>query len=194
MASPPQLPVAPDAPPTPVLSRALLNRVPAGPIRRFLSTHEVHILPHRVSHSRRARRALVVIAVAALVFAAWWWVIPRTDITVKAQYHEGLFNAIAVDMKVINSGTTALSPLHVEMVVTDEANHSSMGFFALNTSLAPHRSLEANAIQFKGDELATNYTISILVSYDSGAGRVVKTLDFRTEEPYMNLYFEGRVA
>lgn len=145
-----------------------------------------------MSHSRRARRVIAVIAVAALLFAAWWWVIPRTDVIVKAQYHEGLFNSIAVDMKVVNGGTVTLAPLHVEMVVTDGGNHTAMGFFSLNTTLPAHRSLEAKAVQFKGDEVATNYTIFILVSFDNG--RVQKTFEFRTEEPYMNLYFEGRVA
>lgn len=165
-----------------------------GPVRRFLSTHEVHIIPHRVSHSRRARRALLAVALGALVFSAWWWVIPRTDVVVQAQYHEGLFNTIAFDMKVINGGTTTLAPLHVELVVTDDLTHSAMGFFALNTSLPPHRTLNAQAVQFKGDQITTNYTISITVTFDAGAGRVVRTLDFRTEEPFMNLYFEGRLA
>ncbi len=166
----------------------------SGPVRRFLSTHEVHILPAAVSHRRRVRRVAPVLAVAFLVFAAWWWVVPREDVVVHAQYHEGLFNTIAVDLKVVNSGTLELEPLHIELVVTESQNHTAMGFLNVTASLGPHRTFNPDAVQFKGDQLTTDYNISITVSYTAGASHTLKTLDFRTEEPYMNLYFEGRVA
>ena len=165
-----------------------------GPVRRFLSTHEVHILPAAVSHRRRVRRVAPVVLVAVLVFGAWWWVVPREDVVVRAQYHEGLFNTIAVDLKVINSGTVELEPLHIKLVVTESQSGAAMGFLNVTASLSPHRTFNAQAVQFKGDQLTTGYTISITVEYSAGASHTLKTLDFRTEEPYMNLYFEGRVA
>jgi hypothetical protein len=172
----------------------LARVIPAGPIRKFLSTHEVHILPNTVAHARRARRIGAAIFVAFLIFAAWYWVIPRVDVRVQAQYHEGLFNAIAVDVRVINDGSVALAPLHIELVVTDSGTGAAMGFFNVTASLAPHRTYNSESLQFKGDEIATNYTLSILVRFTAGTTQVTRSLDFRTEEPYMNLYFEGRVA
>ncbi len=166
----------------------------SGPIRRFLSTHEVHILPAAVSHRRRVRRVAPVVFAAFLMAAAWWWVIPREDVVVRAQYHEGLFNTIAVDMKIVNGGTVELEPLHIELVVTESGNNTAMGFLNVTASLGPHRTFNPDAVQFKGDQLKTTYTISIKVAYTAGASHTLKTLDFRTEEPYMNLYFEGRVA
>ncbi len=172
----------------------LARIIPRGPLRRLLATHEVHIFPHRVAHVRRARRVASAVLVAVLLFSAWYWVIPRTDVRVQVQYHEGLFNAIAVDIRIINDGTVALAPLHVELVVADEATHAAMGFFNNTTSLAAHRTYNPGAVEFKGDEVSTNYTISLLVSFTAGATRATRTFDFRTEEPFMNLYFEGRVA
>jgi hypothetical protein len=32
------------------------------------------------------------------------------------------------------------------------------------------------------------------VRFTAGTTQVVKSLDFRTEEPFMNLYYEGRIA
>lgn len=165
-----------------------------GPVRRFLSTHDVHILPVSISHRRRLRRAVPAVLVALALFASWWWVIPREDVVVRAQYHEGLFNTIAVDLKVINGGTVELEPLHIELVVTESQNHTAMGFLNVTASLSPHRTFNAQAVQFKGDQLTTEYKISITVAYTAGASQTLKTLDFRTEEPFMNLYFEGRVA
>ena len=188
-------PLTPEAPdPGPARPSALRRLLHTGPIRRFLSTHDLHILPAAVSHRRRVRQVLPVVGVAIIIFAAWWWVIPRTDVVVKAQYHEGLFNTIAVDMKIINSGTTELEPLHIEVVVTETGNNTAMGFFNTTTSLGAHRTYNAAAIQFKGDQITTSYAISIKLTYTAGSDHVVKGLDFRTEEPYMNLYFEGRVA
>ena len=163
-------------------------------VRKFLETHDLHILPHRVEHSRRARRAVLATGVALLLFAAWWWVIPRTDVTLEAQYHEGLFNKIAVDMRIDNGGTLTLAPLQVRLVVTDLTQNASVGFLILNTTLAPHRTLNLNALEFKGDQVETSYLISILVTFNTPSGRVTKSFDFRTEEPFMNLYFSGRVA
>jgi len=176
------------------LPERLKGLIYSGPIRRFLSTHEVHILPAAVSHRRRVRRVAPVVLVAFLLFAAWWWVVPRQDVVIRAQYHEGLFNTIAVDMKVINSGTVELEPLRIELVVTESENHTAMGFLNVTTSLSPHRTFNAQAVQFKGDQLTTDYTISVTVEFTAGASHTTKTLDFRTEEPFMNLYFEGRVA
>ena len=172
----------------------LARVIPAGPIRKFLSTREVHILPHTVAHARRARRIGGAVLVALLIFGAWWSVIPRTDVRVQAQYHEGLFNAIAVDIRVINDGSVALSPLHVDLVVTDSETGAAMGFYNVTTTLAPHRTFNGQSLQFKGDEIATNYTLSITVRFTAASESVTRSLDFRTEEPYMNLYFEGRVA
>lgn len=172
----------------------LARKIPAGPLRRFLSTHEVHILPHTVEHARRARRIGTAVFVALIIFGAWYWVIPRTDVRVQAQYHEGLFNAIAVDLRVINDGSLSLAPLHIELVVTDSATGAAMGFYAVNTSLGAHRTFDAKDVAFKGDEIATNYTISITVRFTAGSTQVTRSLDFRTEEPYMNLYYEGRIA
>ena len=189
----PAPPPTPEPEPTgPIYSLAKV--IPAGPIRRFLSVHEVHILPHTVAHAKRARQVGTVVLVAFIVFGAWYWVIPRTDVRVQAQYHEGLFNAIAVDLRVINDGTVALAPLHVELVVTDSGSGAAMGFYNVTTSLGAHRTYNGEALQFKGDEIATNYTLSITIRFTAGSSPVTRSLDFRTEEPYMNLYFEGRVA
>ncbi len=186
-------PEAPPPAPTGPLY-ALAKVVPKGPIRRFLSVHEVHILPHTVAHAKRARQVGAVVLVGVLVFSAWFWIIPRADVRVQAQYHEGLFNAIAVDLRVINDGTVSLSPLHIELVVTDSGTGAAMGFYNVTTSLGPHRTYNGDALQFKGDEIATNYTLSITVRLTAGSTPITRSLDFRTEEPYMNLYFEGRVA
>jgi len=163
-------------------------------IAKFLETHDLHILPYRVEHSRRARRAVLAAGLALLLFAAWWWVIPRTDVTLVAQYHEGLFNKIAVDLRVDNGGTLLLAPLQVRLVVTDLTQNASVGFLTINTTLAPHRSFNLNALEFKGDQVLTNYLISIVITFTTSSGHVTKTFEFRTEEPYMNLYFSGRVA
>jgi hypothetical protein len=172
----------------------LAKVIPAGPIRRFLSVREVHILPHTVAHAKRARQVGTVVMVAFIVFGAWYWVIPRADVRVQAQYHEGLFNAIAVDVRVINDGTVALAPLHIELVVTDSGTGAAMGFYNVTTSLAAHRTYNGEALQFKGDEIATTYTLSLTVRFTAGSTPVTRSLDFRTEEPFMNLFFEGRVA
>ena len=163
-------------------------------IKQFLEAHDLHILPHRVEHSRRARRAILAAGVALLLFAAWWWVIPRNDVTLAVQYHEGLFNKIAVDLRVDNGGTLTLAPLQVRIVVTDLSQNASVGFLIVNSTLAPHRSFNLKALEFKGDQVTTSYLISVLVTFDTPSGRVTKSFDFRTEEPYMNLYYSGRVA
>jgi hypothetical protein len=164
------------------------------PLLDFLETHDLHIIPHRVPHRKRVRQTLAIAVIGLLVFSAWWWVIPRTEVTLVAQYHEGLFNAIAVDMKVVNSGTVALGAVHIELVVTDLGTNGSVGVMRLNTTIAPHRTLDLDAVRFKGDQLTTSYGIFVTLSYDAGNGRVTKTVDFRTEEPYMNLYFQQRIA
>jgi hypothetical protein len=161
-----------------------------GPIRSFLSTHEVHLEPYSVAHGRRARRVAAGVIVALLVFSAWYWVIPRTDIHVQAQYHEGLFNRIDVDLRVINAGSIALSPLHVELVVSDAESGQAFAHYSINSSLAAHSTFDPPALTFKGDQIETNYNLSVKVSYNGGAPR---TFDFRTEEPFMNLYFDGRI-
>jgi hypothetical protein len=172
----------------------LARIIPKGPLRKFLSLHEVHVLPHTVEHLRRARRIGAVVLVAFLAFGAWYWVIPHSEVRLQAQYHEGLFNAISVDVRVINDGSLPLAPLRIEVVVTDNATGAAMGFYNQTTSLAAHRTWNGEDLSFKGDQIQTNYTISIVLRYTAGSAQLVKPLEFRTEEPFMNLYFEARVA
>jgi hypothetical protein len=164
------------------------------PLRYYALEHDFHLLPYRVAHSRRARHTIVLGIVGILVFSAWYWVIPRTDVELSVQYHEGLFNSINVDARVVNSGTVALTGLHIELVVTVDGTGEARGGTNATRTLAPHSTLRLDAVAFKGDQLTTTYRISVTASYSGQSGPVVRTFDYVTEEPYMNLYFESPLA
>ncbi len=181
---------APDDAQPPIVLERIGRFLRPGPVRNFLSVHEVHLVPYSVAHGRRARRVAVAVVVGLLVFSAWYWVIPRTDIHLQAQYHEGLFNRIDVGLRIINQGSIALSPLHVELVVLDNVTGQSFAHYSINGTLSAHSTFDPPALTFKGDQIETNYTLSVHVSFNSG---VPHTFEFQTEEPYMNLYFDGRI-
>jgi hypothetical protein len=194
-AAPPQPKVAKEAAVEDKLApderRGILERI----LYRGQDEHRhFHVLPAKISHSKRAQRAIAVIVVAFVIFGMWWWVIPRADIQVRVQYHEGLFNSIAVDVRVINGGTVAASPMRVELVVTHNETGQAMGAINASRPVAAHSIADYDPVEFKGDQIETGYNISLTLRYDVGDGTVTKTLDFRTIEPFMNLYFLARVA
>lgn len=164
------------------------------PVRYLALEYDFHLLPYRVSHSRRARRAIAVAVVALIAFSAWYWVVPRMDARLSVQYHEGLFNAIDVDARVINSGTVALSSLTVELVVTVDGTGEAIGSSNASRSLPAHATLEMDPVAFRGDQLTTDYRISVNVRFVGKDGAVVRTFGYVTVEPVMNQYFEDVLA
>lgn len=189
-APPPPAPAGPRGPRRPLgdrLGRLLRRR----PLRYYALEHDFHILPVQVSHSRRARRAIVVVLALLVVLSAWYWVIPRSDARLTVQYHEGLFNSIDVDARVVNQGTVPLNALRLELVVTVDGTGEAVGSSNASRTVPPHSSLEVDAVAFKGDQITTDYRISVTARYAGPDGPVVRTYDFVTEEPFMNQYFEA---
>jgi hypothetical protein len=178
--------------------RTLLDRVDRiarrRPLRYLALEHDFHLLPYSVSHSKRARRAIVLLLVLLVGLSSWYWVIPRTDALLTVQYHEGLFNAIDIDARVDNRGTVALVSLHVELVVTVDGTGEAVGASNATRSLPAHSVLDLSAIAFKGDQITTNYRISVTARYLTGGEPTVKSFDFVTREPFMNFYFEAPLA
>lgn len=164
------------------------------PVRYYALEYDFHLLPYRVSHSKRARRAIVLVVAAVVAFSAWYWIVPRMDAHLSVQYHEGLFNAIDVDARVVNSGTVSLTALSVELVVTVDGTGEAVGSSNASRTLPAHATLDMDPVAFRGDQISTTYRISVDVRYVGNDGPVVQTFDYVTVEPVMNLYFDAPLA
>ena len=142
---------------------------------------------------RRTKAALILLAVIALPLVLWVFVIPRTDVTITVWYNEGLLNAINVDTKIVNDGTTTLGGVSVHIQVFNDTDRlMAEQQFDANQSVPMYRSLPVPNLSFQGDQ-RQEYRLLVEVTFTTDGKSFSSSHTYRTDEPALNAIFSSKV-
>ncbi len=142
---------------------------------------------------RRSRTAAVLVLSLAVIVAAVL-LIPRTDVTITVWYNEGLLNAINVDTKISNDGTTTLTgvTVHIQVFNASDKLIAEQSFEA-NESVPMFRSLPVPNLGFQGDQ-RQEYRLLVEVTFLSNGHSHVSSRTYHSQEPVLNSYFTAKVT
>lgn len=143
---------------------------------------------------KKAIAAAVLVGLVLPVFL-YGFVIPRSDVTVRTWFNEGLLNAITVDTKVLNDGTVEVRNLDINISVLKELKGVEVyvtDLTASSSSIGIMSEKKFSGITFHDDQNA-KYILEVKVSFDAGGTHVTKSYTHHVDQAYMNLYFNDHI-
>ena len=154
---------------------------------------------HEARENRRkvVRRRKVAVAVALLIIipaVLYFGVVPRTELTLKVRYNEGILNQINIASELRNTGTIDAGSIKLELSVSNRSDTEMGKAEYLISIVAAHAGpYRPDTLTFRGNQLE-RYTIIVELEFSSGSRTFTRHWSFNTAEPWMNQDFSDTVS
>jgi hypothetical protein len=174
------------------LARKRPRRALALARRGMASLHEA-----RDDRRKLVKRRKIALCIALLIIipaVLYIGVIPRTELTVKVRYNEGLLNQINIAAELRNTGTIDAGSIKLEVSVVNstdmEMGNAEYLVSYVGAHQSPHR---LDTLTFRGNQLE-RYTVLIDLEFTSGSRTFSRHWSHNTDEPWINQDFVDTVS
>jgi hypothetical protein len=149
----------------------------------------VEYTPGKVEMGKTGKRVFIIVVLAIILVPIFWFVVvPRADAELVIQYHEGVMGGIAVDARIENHGTRAMTEVTISITVQDSSDTRMAEPEVFEGMVPAHGDEPMDAVAFTGDQWDT-YHIFVEWSFECAGDRYTGSETYNTEGDAMNQWF-----